>query len=245
MSVAELTSGAAVFATVIVLAGALRPRRRRTIAPATASPEQVAGSPTARRRRVAAITATTVVVLLLAGPFAAMIVVAAGALRTPLARRRDDRRRAVATETAFPDFVDLLVLTVRSGCTPVQAFRSLADVAPAPLRPAVVAVVSRIDGGERFADAVSTLPAMLGATAQQLGDALALADRHGTPLAPTLDRLADDARARRRRNAEVAARQLPIRLSFPLVGCTLPSFVLLTIVPLMAGTLSSLPGLHP
>jgi pilus assembly protein TadC len=89
------------------------------------------------------------------------------------------------------------------------------------------------------------LPRRLGQIAQPLADALALADRYGTPLPPVIDRLADEARAQRRRNSEAAARQLPVRLAFPLVGCTLPSFVLLTIVPLMAGALSSLRGLMP
>jgi pilus assembly protein TadC len=98
--------------------------------------------------------------------------------------------------------------------------------------------------GERFADALITLPMCLGAVAQPLADALSLCDRYGAPLAPILDRLADEARAQRRRNADIAARQLPIRLSFPLVLLTLPSYVLLTIVPLMAGTISSLHGLR-
>ena len=105
----------------------------------------------------------------------------------------------------------------------------------------------RADTGQRFAEAVTALleppPHGLGPIAQPLVDALALADRYGTPLPPILDRLADEARAQRRRNADAAARRLPIQLSFPLVGCTLPSFVLLTVVPLMAGTFSSLHGL--
>lgn len=154
------------------------------------------------------------------------------------ARRRNTRRLT----HAFPDFIDLLVLTVRAGCTPLQAFDALAVSVDAPLRGALHAVVRRVAHGERFADAVAEFPSQLGAIAQPLADALALCDRYGTPLAPILDRLADEARAQRRRNADAAARQLPIRLSFPLVGLTLPSFVLLTIVPLMAGAISSLQG---
>jgi pilus assembly protein TadC len=61
------------------------------------------------------------------------------------------------------------------------------------------------------------------------------------PLAPTLARLAADARHDRRRQAEAAARALPVRLSFPLVLCLLPAFVLLGIVPAMAPALQ---GLH-
>ena len=40
--------------------------------------------------------------------------------------------------------------------------------------------------------------------------------------------------------AEEAARRIPVKLLFPLVGCTLPAFALLTVAPLVAGALRSL-----
>ena len=154
------------------------------------------------------------------------------------------RKRQRVLALGFPDFIDVLVLTVRAGCTPIQAFATLADSVEPTLGDALRAVAQRVSRGDRFADALGELPRQLGRIAQPLADALAMSDRYGTPLAPILDRLADEARAQRRRNAEAAARQLPVRLSFPLVGLTLPSFVLLTIVPLMAGTFSSLQALR-
>jgi tight adherence protein C len=184
-----------------------------------------------------------------AGPFAAVAIITAMVLWPRLQQVRRERRRAAAIASAFPDFVDLLVLTITSGCSTAQSIAILADIVPEAIRPAVAHVAHGTDVGKRFADAIAGLqtepPDGLGSIAQPLADALALADRYGTPLAPVLDRLADEARSQRRRNAEAAARQLPIRLAFPLVGCTLPSFVLLTIVPLMAGTFSSLRGLTP
>jgi len=44
----------------------------------------------------------------------------------------------------------------------------------------------------------------------------------------------------RRRKAEEAARRIPVKLLFPLVGCTLPAFALLTVAPLIAGAVRSL-----
>ena len=161
-------------------------------------------------------------------------------VKMPGTQRKQQRVLALG----FPDFIDVLVLTVRTGCTPLQAFAMLAESVDPLLGNALRAVVQRVSRGERFADALGELPRQLGRIAQPLADALAMSDRYGTPLAPILDRLADEARAQRRRNADAAARQLPVRLSFPLVGFTLPSFVLLTVVPLMAGTFSSLQALR-
>ena len=97
-----------------------------------------------------------------------------------------------------------------------------------------------MDRGERFADALGELQAHLGPIAQPLVDSLSAADRYGLPLAPVLERLASEARQQRRRETDATARELPVRLAVPLVLCTLPSFVLLAIVPLLLGALSSL-----
>ena len=69
---------------------------------------------------------------------------------------------------------------------------------------------------------------------------LLASERYGTPLLPALDRVAVDARARRRVAADEAARRVPVKLLFPLVLCILPAFALLTVVPLLAGALRSL-----
>jgi tight adherence protein C len=153
------------------------------------------------------------------------------------------RRAAHATRRsvqAFPDALDLLVLTIRAGYLPAQAIVEIVPFLPAPLHPAFIAVGQAMDRGERFADALHHLRARLGPVAQPLVDSLSAADRYGLPLAPVLERLTFEARQQRRREGEAAARELPVRLAMPLVLCTLPSFVLLAIVPLLLGALSSL-----
>lgn len=243
----SVIAGMLAAALVALLGARLRPR------PSRVSPRTVRVAPRGRGRPrwVARLRLTLVVVCATAilGPLAGITIVVLAAVRPRLQLVRNDRRRATAIAAAYPDFVDLLVLTITSGCSPGEAVAALVDVVPDAIRPAVEGVVHSTLVGERFAEGVAGLPrpppAGLGAIAQPLADALGLADRYGTPLAPVLDRLAEEARSQRRRNAEAAARQLPVRLAFPLVGCTLASFVMLTVVPLMAGTFSSLRGLTP
>lgn len=161
-----------------------------------------------------------------------------------VARRRRARRLGAiaATAAALPELLELLVALVRAGCTPAQAVRRLAPRAPVALAEPLVRVVARLDQGQRFADALDEL-AVAVPPARPAVDLLATADRYGLPLAPVLDRLADEARAQRRRLGEAQARELPVRLAFPLVCCTLPSFAVLTVVPIVVASLGSLPGL--
>ena len=65
-------------------------------------------------------------------------------------------------------------------------------------------------------------------------------DRYGTELEPALEQLAADSRLLRRRRAEEQARRLPLRLLLPLVACILPAFILLTLAPVLAETLTTL-----
>ena len=233
--------------TMVMIGARLRP----TALPRDATNTPITVTVTLGRRSVAyrrgGLLVAITITLGLFGPLAAGAFATAIVVHPRLRQIRASKCRTAAIAIAFPDLVDLLVLTIAAGHTPTMSIGVLGPVAPAVTRDALAHLERRMLIGDRFADAISGLqsppPEGLGSIAQPLADALALADRYGTPLAPVLDRLAGQARGQRRRSTEIAARQLPIRLAFPLVGCTLPSFVLLTVVPLMAGTFSSLRGL--
>ncbi len=150
------------------------------------------------------------------------------------------RRRSNRVDRAVPDAIEMFVLTIHAGLSPVQAVRELAVTVPVEVRDGFGAVVHRLDRGEPFAQAVQALPACLGAGMVAFADVVAGADRYGVPIGPVLESLAVDVRATRRRLDEADARRLPVRLSFPLVTCTLPSFVLLAIAPALIAALSSL-----
>ena len=161
---------------------------------------------------------------------------AVSGIRMLLATR--STRRAV--DAALPDAIEMLVLVIQTGMTPHQAIDVLTHRAPSPVRPAFIEVQHRVDRGASLADALGALPDTLGPSADAVADTLAMAERHGTPIAQTLEHLVLDVRERRRRHAEAAARTLPIRMSFPLVTCTLPSFVLIAIVPAVLAAMASL-----
>lgn len=193
---------------------------------------------TPSRRLLAAIA--VVLIALLAGVFAAAIVVA-GALTWPRLRPIiDERRRRRSIEAAVPDAIDLLVLVIRAGLSPRQAVGAMVDQAPEPIRPGFVAVVARTERGHSLADALRALPDTLGPSMLTVADSLAISERHGSPISEALAELSTEVRQRRRRLAEADARKLPVRLSFPLVCCTLPSFVLVAIAPAVLAALSSL-----
>lgn len=186
-----------------------------------------------------AIAATTA--LTIASPPIGVIAALVGWI---LIRRTAVRRRVMLQqrrEAAVPELIDTLVALVHAGLTPSLAWRELARCCPPDLRPPVDAVLVRIDNGATFADALGGFADDVGPTASVLVDTLVTAERYGLPLGPVLTRLSTEAAARRRRAVEARARQLPVRLSFPLVMCTLPSFVVLTVVPVLVTALSSLP----
>lgn len=155
------------------------------------------------------------------------------------------RRTSTHAIDDLPDVVELVVIAARAGATPSAAVVAAAALAPATVRTALDDVVHRLARGQRLADALTALVEHLGPDAAGFVDALSTADRYGLPIGPVLDRLADDIRDERRRAAERHARTLPVRLAFPLVMCTLPSFVLIAIVPALLGALSTLRGTAP
>jgi tight adherence protein B len=69
---------------------------------------------------------------------------------------------------------------------------------------------------------------------------LEAAERWGAPPAEALAARAEALRGRARLNAEAEAGRAAVRLAFPLVLCFLPAFVLLTVVPTIAGALQAL-----
>ncbi len=156
--------------------------------------------------------------------------------------RSAERRRRTRLADDLPDVVDLFVLAAGSGGNVALSVAAVARFADGPLASALAAVDRACARGARLADELERLPESVGEPVRPLSSVLVGAERDGTPLVPQLEALAAELRAARRRRGEVAARQAPVKLLFPLVLCALPAFALLTVVPLVLATLRSL---HP
>ena len=158
---------------------------------------------------------------------------------------RSERRARAAARAALPDLIELVIIGVRAGLTPAAAGEMGAVHAPPELAELLADVTHQMHRGRRLADALGVLPPWLGQHAAYFTDVLITADRYGLPLGPVLDQLGADVRTDRSRQAQQQARTLPVRLSFPLVVCTLPSFVLLAIAPAVIGAISTITGSTP
>jgi pilus assembly protein TadC len=150
------------------------------------------------------------------------------------------RRNRASHDSRLPEIIETIAVGIASGLAPATVFLTACDRPETSTHPALRSVATRLRAGDRFADAVGALRDFVGIDAAPVVDLLVAADRDGLPIAPLLDRLVDEARQQERRRAETASRRLPVRLAAPLVVCTLPGFVLLAVVPLVAGALSSL-----
>lgn len=224
----------------VLLAWPARPRGprrgRRTTAPATGAPS---AGPRDRRLLLIGLLAFLAVAV---SPFVGLLVLGAAYGRPRLAAHQEDRRRRAAVVDALPEAADLIAVAVAGGLSVPSALATAGRWTTGPVGEALRRAIDEIGLGRPVADALEGLAPVLGAPARPLVEVLVSSERYGVPLGESLDRLAREARLDRRRRAEARARRLPVLLLFPLVLCVLPAFGLLTVVPLLVG---SLPELSP
>jgi tight adherence protein C len=171
----------------------------------------------------------------------AVLAIAAWPVAVRIGRRRTVERRLAARSAAAPAVLDLLGAALRAGLNPHKAVLRVAERAPHILHEdlGLAAAVLRLGGTPaaalREAADRSGLDELRAAAA-----ALEAAERWGAPPAEALAARAEALRTRARLQAEAAAGQAAVRLAFPLVLCFLPAFVLLTVVPTVAGSLHAL-----
>jgi tight adherence protein B len=129
--------------------------------------------------------------------------------------------------TLWPDLCDLLIASVRAGMSLPDAVASLADSAPAPLRPPFAAFARDVAASGHFDSSAATLKTAL---ADPVGDRIVETLRMarqvgGTELTRVLRALAASVRADAALRAEVESRQSWIR-GAAVLGVTAPWVIL-------------------
>jgi Flp pilus assembly protein TadB len=150
------------------------------------------------------------------------------------------RARRLRLRTELPHVVGLLAAAVRGGLPPADAIRLVSAALPGPAADSLATLPPRIALGVDPADVWRSLEAHAGLA--PLGRTLARSARTGEPVAEALDRLGAELADRARSETEDAARRVGVRAAVPLGLCLLPSFLLLGIVPVVAGLATELAG---
>ncbi len=237
-AVAACATLAALAAVLALPGGPARPARGAGAGPPGGrSPrERAAADPAVRHRVLVSLLAAAAPVLLVGGALGAVGgVVAAVSVHWVLARREPAaaRRRREQVARGLPVAVDLLAVALAAGAAPSSALRAVAAAVEGP-------VAEELDGVARGL-ALGRDPAQVWRDAARrpglggLGRAMLRAVESGSSVSDALVRLSEDLRAAAHADAESRARTVGVRAALPLGLCLLPAFVLVGVVPLVAG----------
>jgi len=205
-------------------------------------PEPRAPAQSARslpRPVLAGASAAVASLLLVPMPMGLPGAVVAGLVAVRVVRRLEpasERRRRARLEAALPHVVDLMATCLSAGESPTGALAQIAATVEPPMRDELSSYVGRLGLG---ADPASVWKAL--ARHRQLGPlgrALQRSSETGASVADAMARLGVELRAARRASMEARARTIEVKASLPLGLCLLPAFVLIGIVPMVAGSFS-------
>ncbi|MDX6742560.1 type II secretion system F family protein [Actinocorallia sp. A-T 12471] len=142
-------------------------------------------------------------------------------------------RRRQRLQSDLPVAVELLAACLGAGVAWADAVEAVGEALGGPVGEEFEAVAARVRLGADPADAWAARAS--DPVLAPLARAAARAGRGGAPLAPVLTRLSRDQRSAAAAAAEERARAAGVKAVAPLGLCFLPAFVLLGIVPAIAG----------
>ena len=197
--------------------------------------------PINRRTIVGALGAALITVLLIGGAAGLVAALLVAPIVGVVLHRRDDpetRQDSKQITIDLPFAADLMAACLLAG-QPVSAATEIAAEALAGPLGQRLSWVSRQLRLGADPDPTWAFLAREPATAQ-LSRAMSRAAQTGAPVADVLTRLANDARESTRATSVAAARSVAVKAVAPLGLCFLPAFVLLGIIPLVAGLASAI-----
>ncbi len=148
-------------------------------------------------------------------------------------------REREAVRRQLPHVVSLFGSALRGGAAPGTAVQLVCQALPGPAADRLRSVAARLAlGGDpvRVWAELAEVDAELAA----LGRAMSRAHQSGAPVVAAVERLADGLARTARADVEDRARAVGVKAAVPLGLCLLPAFVLIGIVPLIAGLMSGL-----
>jgi Flp pilus assembly protein TadB len=166
--------------------------------------------------------------------------VAATAVWVVLGRTEDPsvvrRREQLADD--LPTGVDLLAACLDAGSAPETALLTVSRALGGPVGEELVAIHHRLEVGVDPRQVWRSVAAheQLG----PLGRAIGRAHETGAPVGRAVHQLAAELRERARSEVEARARSIEVKAAAPLGLCLLPAFVLLGVVPLVAGVFGAM-----
>jgi Flp pilus assembly protein TadB len=231
-----VTGWVAPLAAAVAVALALGPPPRRPASPAVVERVRDEGGWLRRHRLLWSLLAGGGAATFVDGPLGLpAAALGAAAVWTVVGRAEPPALRAEreACRRDLPAVVTLLAAALRSGADPGEAVSVVADALPGAAATRLAAVSSRLrlggDPGQVW-DELARDPELAA-----LGRTMSRAQATGAPVVAAVERLADDLARASRGGAEDRARAIGVKAAVPLGLCLLPAFVLVGIVPLVAG----------
>jgi Flp pilus assembly protein TadB len=221
--------------------GRRRPRAPR-IGVAASRPAPPAGGWLVRQRLLVSIFAGLGAQLFVGGPAGIVAALAAAAGAWVVVGRAEPpgvRREREAVRRQLPHVISLFGSALRGGAAPGPAVHLVCQALPGSAAERLRASAARLAlGGDPLL--VWAELARSDAELAVLGRAMSRAHESGTPVAAAVERLADGLAGAARADVEDRARAVGVKAALPLGLCLLPAFVLIGIVPLVAGLMSTL-----
>ena len=223
------------------------PRRPRVVDPPRGPAEGRVGRDPGREglvrrwRLLWALLAGAGSAALVGGPAAPAVGAVAGVVVWLLAGRVEPREARVRREEVgrdLPHVVTLFAAALRSGAAPGRAVEIVCRALPGAAADQLSATAARLSlGGDPGAvwSELADDPAL-----GPLGRTMARAHRTGAPVVAAVEALSEDLARTARAQVEDRARAVGVRAAVPLGVCLLPAFLLLGIVPVVAGLVDAL-----
>ncbi|MGA0885206.1 MAG: type II secretion system F family protein [Ilumatobacteraceae bacterium] len=150
------------------------------------------------------------------------------------------RQRRTQTSQELTDTLEEIALVVMAGVPLRTALIDVSSTAPASVQPMFQQLVWELNQGALLADALEAFGQHLKEADQRIVVPIIEGQRNGNPMSQVLSDLVTEIDTARERTEAQYVKTLPVRLAGPLVGCSLPAFVCLAIVPPLASSLAGL-----